>query len=65
MTCGVKIIATLHASSINDLKNKEVFKRVYEQKMFQRIIVLSKENGVGTIQGVYQENLSKIYGGVV
>lgn len=65
MTCGVNIIATLHANSINDLKNKEVFKRVYEQKMFQRIIVLSKENGIGTIQGVYQENLSKIYGGVV
>ena len=63
-TCGVKIIATMHASSIEDLKDKAEFKTLLEQKCFKRIIVLSKENGVGTIQGVYKENLSKIYGGV-
>lgn len=64
MTCGVKIIATLHASSINDLKNKEIFSNIADKKMFRRVIVLSKENGVGTIQGVYKEDLTKIYGGV-
>ncbi len=64
MTCGVKIIATLHASSINDLKNKEIFSNIADKKMFRRVIVLSKENGVGTIEGVYKEDLTKIYGGV-
>lgn len=65
MTCGVKIIATLHASSILDLKNKEIFKNIADKKMFQRIVVLSKENGVGTIQGIYKDDFTKIYGGVV
>lgn len=64
MTCGVKIIATLHASSIADLKNKDIFSNITDKKMFKRIIVLSKENGVGTIQGVYKDDLTKIYGGV-
>ena len=65
MTCGVKIIATLHASSIEDIKNKTEFKKILDDKMFDRIVVLSKENGVGTIEGVYKNNLSKIYGGAV
>ncbi len=62
VTCGVKIIATMHALGIEDLKQKNAFKNMLEQKVFKRIIVLSKENGVGTISGVYRENLTRIYG---
>lgn len=65
MTCGVKIIATLHSSSIDDLKSKAEFKNILENKMFKRIVVLSKSQGVGTIEGVYKENLTKIYGGAI
>lgn len=64
-TCGVKIIATMHANDIEDLKNKQECQKLLEQKFFKRIIVLSKENGLGTIDGVYKDNLTRIYGGVV
>lgn len=64
-TCGVKIIATMHAKDIDDLKSKHEFRSMLEQKVFKRIIVLSNECGVGTINGVYRENLTKIYGGAI
>ncbi len=64
ITCGIKVIATMHANDIEDLKNKKCMSNLLESKAFKRIIVLSKENGVGTICGVYKDNLCRIYGGV-
>ncbi len=58
---GVKIIATAHASNINDIKQKKYFKEILESKYFERIVLLSKRNGVGTIECVYDENLHGIY----
>lgn len=65
VNCGVCVIASLHAKNIEDLKSKPEFKNILEKKYFKRIIVLSKKNGPGTIEGVYKENLTKIYGGAV
>lgn len=64
LNCGVKVVATMHANDIEDLKNKPGFERLLALKYFKRIIVLTKENGIGTIEGVYKENLIKIYGGI-
>ena len=57
MTSGVNIIATMHASSIFDLKAKPQFKRLLNLGLFNRFVVLSASNGVGTIEGIYNENL--------
>ncbi|MBE7082076.1 MAG: stage III sporulation protein AA [Clostridiales bacterium] len=65
LNCGVKVVATMHASSIEDLKTKPYFQKFLENKYFKRYIVLSKENGAGTIDGVYRENLTRIYGGAI
>lgn len=58
---GVKVIATAHAKNILDLKLKKYFKSIVEDKYFERIVVLSARNGVGTIDGVFDENLRGIY----
>lgn len=58
---GVSVIATAHAKSIIGLKSKKYFEKLLEDKYFERIIVLSNRNGVGTIEGVYDENLRGIY----
>lgn len=58
---GVKVIATAHAKNIQDLKNKKYFESLISDKFFERIIVLSKRNGIGTIEGVFDENLKIIY----
>ena len=60
MTSGVKVIASIHASDIFDLKNKRNFKDVLNKKLFTRYIVLSKDDGVGTLKGVFNENLHLI-----
>lgn len=58
---GVKVIATAHAENINDLKHKKYFEFLLEHRYFERIIVLSKRNGVGTVEGIFDENLRGIY----
>jgi len=60
LTCGVKVIATIHASSIQDLKNKPQFREILNKKLFERYVVLSATNGLGTIDGIYDENLALI-----
>lgn len=65
INCGVTIIATIHADGIEELKHKSEFKPFIENRYFKRYIVLSKASGVGTIEGVYAENLTRIYGGII
>ncbi len=60
ITCGVKVVASIHANNINDLCNKPNFKSILNKKMFERYIVLSDSCGPGTFEGVFDENLSRI-----
>lgn len=53
---GVKVLATVHANSLEELKTKKYFEEIIKNKYFERIIALSKRNGVGTIEGVFDEN---------
>lgn len=64
INCGVKVFASVHAKDVYELKHKQTFKRLLDNKVIDRYVVLSKENGVGTICGVYDNNLNRIYGGV-
>ena len=57
ITSGVKVIASIHASSVFDLKNKTAFKDILTMNLFDRYIVLSNDGGVGVIEGIYDENL--------
>ncbi len=58
---GVKVIATAHAENVLELKFKKYFSSLLSDKYFERIIVLSKRCGVGTVEGVFDENLKGIY----
>ncbi len=57
ITSGVSIIATLHAGNIEDLRHKPAFERILANKLFDRYVVLSDSSGIGTCEGVYNENL--------
>ena len=61
ITSGVKVVATIHASGIDDLRNKKPFAEILKKQMFDRFVVLGFSNGVGTIEGVYNESLRCIY----
>ncbi|MBE5925155.1 MAG: stage III sporulation protein AA [Lachnospiraceae bacterium] len=55
MNCGCRMIATVHGNSVEDIKNKPVLRKLVEEKMFRRFIVLSKDNGPGNIESVFDE----------
>ena len=60
-TCGIKIAATIHAASINDLKNKKELSSILNSKLFKRYILLSNRKGVGTYEGIFDENFKLLY----
>lgn len=59
MNCGVKVLASIHASGIDDLKSKKVFQNL-PHNFFERYIVLSKREGPGTFEGIYNEKFARI-----
>lgn len=60
-TCGVKLLASTHSDTIETFVHKPLFEKLIEEKVFKRYVVLSKRNGPGTFEGVYDENFSRIY----
>jgi len=53
---GVKILATAHASGIQEFLKRPYFKSLISEKVFERVVVLSTRNGAGTLEGIYNEN---------
>ncbi len=58
--CGVNIFASAHCDSMENFINKEAFKQIIDIKLFKRYIFLSSREGPGTIEGVYNENFSRV-----
>jgi stage III sporulation protein AA len=50
---GVKIITTIHGYGIEDLFNRMVFNEIMDNHIFKKAVILSAENGVGTIEYIY------------
>ena len=59
--CGVKILASSHCDDIETFSKKSLFKKLNDQKIFKRYVLLSKRNGPGTLEGVYDENFARVY----
>lgn len=59
--CGVGVIASVHAGSISELRQKPNFQDVFSKKLFQRYVLLSNRNGPGTYEGIYDENFNRIF----
>ena len=45
MNCGVKILATAHAEDINDLKRRDLYKKLMERKIFENVVVITNRGG--------------------
>ena len=58
---GVNVIATIHASSIEMLKQKEDFKEIINGRYFDNYILLSNNETPGKCEGVYDKNFKLIY----
>lgn len=58
---GVSVIATIHAKDLNQLKKKSNFDKILNEKYFTRFVVLSGDEGPGTLTGIYDEKLNCLY----
>lgn len=62
MNCGCQMLATVHGASIDDVKNKPILRKLVEEKLFKRFIVLAGGEKPGTIENIFDERGSVLYG---
>ena len=53
VNCGCRIIATVHATSMEELYHKIPLKPLLGEKVFGRIILLGNREHIGSITGIY------------
>lgn len=56
---GCRVLATIHAQNLQDMAGKEFMKKAFDYGIFERYIVLEKKNGIPTIEGIYDEGMSR------
>ena len=52
LLCGVKLIATAHGNDWNEIYRRPYLGNLVAQEVFERYIILSSRNGVGTMEAV-------------
>lgn len=52
---GCKLIATAHGASLEEIFSTPFFGKLRKMKVFERYILLGKEQRAGTIRGIYDE----------
>ncbi len=57
---GVKVLASVHSDSIDSFQSKTSFERLIDMKIFTRYVILSKREGPGTFEGIYDENFARV-----
>lgn len=66
MNCGCRLVATVHGNSIEDLRQKPVLRKLVQERIFERYVVLNNHGKVGNIDQVYDARGNQLYraGGV-
>lgn len=63
MNCGCKLIATVHGSSIEDIRQKPVLRNMVQERWFERYIVLGNQGGAGHVEQIFDARGSCLYAG--
>lgn len=61
INCGCGILATVHGESIDDIRNKPVLRKLVEERVFDRYIVLGRSRGVGSVENIFDERGNELY----
>jgi stage III sporulation protein AA len=59
LKAGVKIIATVHGSTLEDLLSRNSLKILINEKIFKRYVFLDNSKGVGTVKDIIEGNYFK------
>ena len=61
LNSGIKLIATIHAKDMNELRRKSSFESVLNEKYFTRYVVLGTSEGPGTLNAIFNDKLNCLY----
>ena len=61
INCGCKLLATVHGSSVDDIKRKPLLERLVNEKVFERYIVLQNQKKAGEIRSIFDERGTCLY----
>lgn len=53
MNCGCRLIATVHGSSMEDIRQKPILSRLFEEQWFERYVVLGRQENLERMEQVY------------
>ena len=60
INAGVKVIASAHARDKYEIMKRPVLGELIREKAFERIVILSRKRGPGTIEEILDENLETV-----
>lgn len=60
---GVKLVCTVHATDIEDVKNKDNINNILNKKVFERFVVLKRKNDKPIVDKIYNQKFEIIYDG--
>lgn len=61
MHCGCKMLATVHAGSMEELRKRPLFCQMIAERRFDRYVILGNKGHVGSVEGIYNERGERIY----
>lgn len=61
MHCGCKMLATVHADSMGELRKKPLFDQMVAEKRFERYVLLENREHVGQVEGIYDSRGTLLY----
>lgn len=61
MHCGCKMLATVHAASMDELQKRPIFSKLIREKRFERYVFLDNRNHMGEVTGIYDARGNKVY----
>ncbi len=61
ISCGCKLIATVHGSSIEDIKSKPILGELLHKRLFERYVILNNIKQIGHLEEIYDAFGNIIY----
>ena len=63
LNSGCKLLATVHGSSIDEIRKKPLLERLMKERVFERYIILQKETAgkIGKVREIYDERGTCLY----
>ncbi len=61
INCGCGILATVHGDSIDDIRNKPILRKLVEEKVFDRYVILGNKDSIGSVESIFDERGNGLY----